>query len=86
MNVEIIKDNIQNKNFMMLFASAVFMCGILGCFYNSAIISGAIITTILTILLYLRIFDIKKIILFLKHKTMTVLFNILLPKLNLQAE
>ena len=64
MNVEIIKDNIQNKNFMMLFASAVFMCGILGCFYNSAIISGAIITTILTILLYLRIFDIKKIILF----------------------
>ncbi len=55
---------IQNKNFVMLFVSFVFMSGILACFYNIAIPSGMIFTAVMLILLYLKIFDIKKIFIF----------------------
>ncbi len=59
-----IRDILQNKNFMMLFASLIFMCGILACFYGHAIIYAFIFSILMLFLLYLRLFDYKKILIF----------------------
>lgn len=64
MDTKILTDISQNRNFMMLLASGLFMCGILACFYNLAITASIIITTVMLILLYLKIFNIRKIFLF----------------------
>ncbi len=63
MDAKIITDSVQNKNFMMLLAAFIFMCGILACFYNSAVLTSIILTVSLIGLMYLKIFDIKRIIL-----------------------
>ncbi len=63
-NLEQIRDIFQNKNFMMFCASSVFMCGILACFYGYAIIFAGIFTLFMIILLYLKLFDFKRILVF----------------------
>ena len=64
MRLNEIGDILQNKNFVMLFASIVFMCGILSCFYSQAVILGSIFTIMMIALLYLKIFTPKKILIF----------------------
>lgn len=64
MNIEIIRDFVQNKNFMMFFASVMFMCGILSYFWGNSLLLSAVITVILLILLYFKIFNCRKILLF----------------------
>lgn len=61
-NIDFIRDITQNKNFMMFFASITFMCGILSCFYGYAIIFGLLITLILLVSYYLRLFSFKKVL------------------------
>lgn len=61
-NIDFIRDITQNKNFMMFFASITFMCGILSCFYGYAIIFGSLITLILLVSYYLRLFSFKKVL------------------------
>lgn len=63
-NIERFRDIIQNKNFVMFFASLVFMCGILSCFYGYGILFSALFTLLMIIVLYVRLFDIKKILVF----------------------
>ncbi len=63
-NIEQIRDIIQNKNFVMFAASIVFMSGILACFYGYAVLFAAVFTAIMLFLLYLRLFDIRKILVF----------------------
>lgn len=63
-NLERIRDIIQNKNFVMFFASSIFMSGILACFYGYAILFSALFTLLMVILLYARLFNIKKILVF----------------------
>ena len=65
MNIEIVRDFVQNKNFMMFFASIMFMCGILSYFWGNSILSGVVITVILLILLCFKVFDYRKILLFM---------------------
>ena len=64
MNIEIITDIVQNKNVMMFLASSMFMCGILSYFWGYSLLYCAVITLFLLILLYLRIFDFKRILCF----------------------
>lgn len=63
-NLEQIRDISQNKNFVMFFASIIFMSGILACFYGYGILFSAIFTLLMIVLLYARLFNIKKIIVF----------------------
>lgn len=60
-----IRDIVQNKNFLMLFASVIFMCGILACFYGVGIIVCAIFTLLLIVLYCARVFDVKKILIYM---------------------
>lgn len=64
MNKKVLLEFAQNKNFLMLFSSFIFMCGILACFHNISILAGAIFTGILLLLLYLKVFEIQKIFIF----------------------
>lgn len=64
MNLEQVRDVSQNKNFVMFFTSSVFMSGILSCFYGYGILFSALFTLLMIVLLYIRLFDIKKILLF----------------------
>lgn len=61
---EKLRDIIQNKNFVMFFASLIFMCGILASFYGFAIVYCAVFTILMLVLLYLRLFDIRKVLIF----------------------
>ncbi len=63
-NQEQLRDITQNKNFVMFFASVIFMCGILASFYGFAIIYCFIFTILMLVLLYLKLFDIKKVLIF----------------------
>lgn len=63
-NLERIRDIIQNKNFVMFFTSMIFMCGILACFYGYGILFSALFTLFMIFVLYARLFDTKKIIIF----------------------
>lgn len=62
--IEKLRDIIQNKNFVMFFASLIFMCGILASFYGFAIVYCAVFTILMLVLLYLRLFDIRKVLIF----------------------
>ena len=62
--IEKLRDIIQNKNFVMFFASLIFMCGILASFYGFAIVYCAVFTILILVLLYLRLFDIRKVLIF----------------------
>ncbi len=59
-NLELISDKLQNKNFVMFLTSIVFMFGILTFFYKCEILYASVITIILLILYYLKLFDLKK--------------------------
>ena len=62
LDIEKLRDYLQNKNFMMCITSAAFMLGILSYFSQKEIISAVTITTILIILFIIKIFDIKRTI------------------------
>ena len=62
LDIEKLRDYLQNKNFMMCITSAAFMLGILSYFSQKEIISAITITTILIILFIIKIFDIKRTI------------------------
>lgn len=64
LNEERIRDIFQNKNIVMFVASALFMCGILACFYGYSVILAILLTVSMIILLYLRLLDIRKVIIF----------------------
>ena len=64
LNQEHLRDIFQNKNFVMFFASILFMCGILACFYGYSVIFAILFTVLMIILLYIRLFDFRKIIIF----------------------
>ena len=49
----------------MFFASLLFMCGILACFYGYSGLFSILITVLMIILLYIRLFDIRRIIIFM---------------------
>lgn len=58
------RDIIQNKNFVMFLASVIFMFGILTCFHGFAILYSAVFTIFMLTLLFLRVFEIRKIFIF----------------------
>ncbi len=57
-----INDLLQNRNFVMCMASLFFMCGIMSFFSQKELLSAGIITIVLCILLIIRIFDIKRVL------------------------
>lgn len=62
---EVLRDIIQNKNLMMFLTSMIFMSGILACFYGFAIIYCALVTFALITLMYLRLFNVRKVFIFM---------------------
>lgn len=58
------RDIIQNKNFVMFLASVIFMFGILTCFHGFAILYSGVFTIFMLTLLFLRVFEIRKIFIF----------------------
>ena len=62
---EVLRDIIQNKNLMMFLTSMIFMSGILACFYGFAIIYCALVTFALITLMYLRLFNVRKVLIFM---------------------
>lgn len=63
-NQDQLRDIIQNKNFVMFVASVVFMLGILTCFHGCARLYSIIFTIVMILLLNLRLFNIKKVLVF----------------------
>jgi len=59
---EIVKDYLQNKNFVMLMTSMVFMFGILTCFSSHEILFSFIISAILITLSALKVFTLRRVI------------------------
>lgn len=64
MNLESVRDILQNKNFLMFTASIVFMLGILACFYGFGILFCGIFTIMMIVLLYSRLFCIRRVLVF----------------------
>lgn len=64
MNLEHFRDILQNKNFVMFTASIVFMLGILACFYGFGILFCSVFTILMILLLNLRLFGIRRILVF----------------------
>lgn len=62
-NKEIVRDFLQNKNCVMFLTSLVFMLGVLACFYNFGILFAGILTIILIIFLFCKLFSIRRILL-----------------------
>ena len=62
---EELRDIIQNKNLLMFLMSIIFMGGILACFYGFAIIYCGMVTLMLIALMYLRLFNIRNILIFI---------------------
>lgn len=62
LNSEIIKDGLQNKNFVMLITSFVFMFGILTYFSSHEILFAFIISFILILLSVLKIFTLRRVL------------------------
>lgn len=63
-NLNIIRDLVQNKNFILFFTAIIFMSGILSYLQGYSEICCIIFTLFLILLLYLRIFSIRKILIF----------------------
>ena len=59
------RDIFQNKNLVMFLSSLIFMVGISACFHGHAIIYCSIITIFMLLLLFLKLFSIKRILLFI---------------------
>ena len=60
---ELIRDILQNKNFVMLLSSVVFMFGILTCFSTSPILGSLVLTVLLLLLLLFNVFSCKRVLL-----------------------
>lgn len=58
----IIKDYLQNKNFVMCVTAVFFMFGILSYFGEKEIISAVVLTVFLVLTLILRLFSVKRVI------------------------
>ena len=63
-NINLIRDLIQNKNFILLFVAVIFMGGILSCIQGLSGLYCIIFTLLLILFLYLRLFSIRKILIF----------------------
>ena len=63
-NLEPIRDIVKNKNFVMFAASIIFMLGISSCFCQFAVSIAGMAAIFMIILMYLRLFSIKKIFAF----------------------
>jgi len=63
-NINRIRDLVQNKNFILFFTAIIFMSGILSYLQGYSEICCIIFTLFLIVLLYLRIFSIRKILIF----------------------
>ncbi len=61
-NKEAVRDLLQNKNAIMLLTSIIFMIGVLSYFASNSVLLAFIITILFIILLYLRILDVKRIL------------------------
>lgn len=59
-----IRDFIQNKNFIMFFSAIIFMSGILSNLQGYSLFFCILFTGLLILVLYLRLFSIRKILLF----------------------
>ncbi len=62
---EVLRDIIQNKNLMMFLTSMIFMSGILACFYGFAVVYCLAVTLFLITLMYLRLFNVRKVLIFM---------------------
>lgn len=60
-DIENIRDFLQNKNFVMFVSSMVFMTGILACFYSLAVPFSIFITVVLVLLLNLKFFSVRRV-------------------------
>ena len=60
-DIENIRDYLQNKNFVMFVSSMVFMTGILACFYSLAVPFSIFITVVFVLLLNLKIFSVRRV-------------------------
>lgn len=61
-DIDKIRDYLQNRNFVMFITSLFFMWGILSYFSGKELLGATIATLILSILLIVKIFDIKKVL------------------------
>ena len=61
-NVENIRDILQNKNFVMFLTSLIFIAGVSSYFYGAAILVAALVTVGLLACLYLNLFSFKRVL------------------------
>lgn len=61
-NIENIRDTLQNKNFVMFLTSLIFIAGVSSYFYGPAILFAAIVTVGLLTCLYLNLFSFKRVL------------------------
>lgn len=61
-NIENIRDTLQNKNFVMFLTSLIFIAGVSSYFYGSAILFAALVTVGLLTCLYLNLFSFKRVL------------------------
>ncbi len=62
-NFELVKDYLQNKNFIMCITSVFFMLGVLSYFGGKEILMSVILTVVLVFLLSIKIFSVKRAVL-----------------------
>ena len=61
-NIENIRDTLQNKNFVMFLMSLIFIAGVSSYFYGPAILFAALVTVGLLTCLYLNLFSFKRVL------------------------
>lgn len=61
-NIENIRDTLQNKNFVMFLTSLIFIAGVSSYFYGAAILVAALVTVGLLTCLYLNLFSFKRVL------------------------
>lgn len=61
-NIENIRDTLQNKNFVMFLTSLIFIAGVSSYFYGPAILFAALVTVGLLTCLYLNLFSFKRVL------------------------
>ncbi len=61
-DIENIRDTLQNKNFVMFLTSLIFIAGVSSYFYGAAILVAALITVGLLACLYLNLFSFKRVL------------------------
>lgn len=60
--IEFIRDILQNKNFVMFLTSLFFICGVSAYFYGFAVLIAAIVSIVLILFLYLKLFSVKRVL------------------------